>query len=386
MLTEDSPIAKVAGNEGQTVMEVAEENGIDIPGLCHLPGIHDRGACRLPRNCLVRRAALVVEFLAETGRAVARVAAGGGHCAFLRAYPSGPRSQPSRSAPRRFSRSSVVTAVSNPASATAQLIGVYEPKLTEMFAGALKNLGTKRAFIVHGADGLDEATVTGQTRVSELKEGIVTTYNIDPVHATAQFKVRHLMVANVRGHLGEVTGEVRFDPTDPSRSSVNASIDAAGIDTRNPDRDTHLRSPDFLDVAHHPAITFRSTAVRAEGAGEYRVDGELTIRSTTRPVTLKVEVSEEIRDPWGNVKRGIEASARIDRKDWGLTWNAVMEGGGILVGDTVDIAIEAELAHEFIRGGISTFRYLDYYSALGITRGCLGGMQRAGADRYQGDR
>jgi polyisoprenoid-binding protein YceI len=168
-------------------------------------------------------------------------------------------------------------------------------------------------------------------------------YNIDPVHATAQFKVRHLMVANVRGHLGEVTGEVRFDPTDPSRSSVNASIDAAGIDTRNPDRDTHLRSPDFLDVANHPAITFRSTAVRAKGPGEYQVDGELTIRSTTRPVTLRVEVSDEIRDPWGNVKRGIEASARIDRKDWGLTWNAVMEGGGILVGDAVEIAIEAEL-------------------------------------------
>ncbi len=168
-------------------------------------------------------------------------------------------------------------------------------------------------------------------------------YAIDPVHATAHFKVRHLMVANVRGELGEVTGEVIFDPRDPSRSSVSARIDATGIDTRNPDRDTHLRSADFLDVANHPAITFRSTAVRASGAGELQVEGELTIRGTTRPVALAAEVSDEIKDPWGNVKRGVEATTKLDRKEWGLTWNAVVEGGGILVGDTVDVTIEAEL-------------------------------------------
>ncbi len=168
-------------------------------------------------------------------------------------------------------------------------------------------------------------------------------YTIDPVHATAQFKVRHLMVANVRGELGEVTGEVVFDPQDPSRSSVSARIDAAGIDTRNPDRDTHLRSADFLDVANHPAITFRSTAVRPSGAGEYQVDGELTIRGTTRPVTLAAEVSDEIKDPWGNVKRGVFATARLERRAFGLTWNAVLEGGGIVVGDTVEVTIEAEL-------------------------------------------
>ena len=168
-------------------------------------------------------------------------------------------------------------------------------------------------------------------------------YAIDPVHASAQFRVRHLMVANVRGELGEVTGEVLFDPEAPSGSSVNASIDVTAINTRNADRDAHLKSPDFLDAAHHPTLTFRSTAVRATGAGEYEVEGELTIRGTARPVTLAVEVSDEIRDPWGNVKRGIEAKARLDRKDFGLTWNAVIEGGGILVGDTVDVTIEAEL-------------------------------------------
>ncbi len=168
-------------------------------------------------------------------------------------------------------------------------------------------------------------------------------YTIDPIHATAQFKVRHLMVANVRGELGQVTGEVFFDAETPSRSSVRATIDATGIDTRNPDRDAHLRSPDFLDVANHPTLDFHSTAVRPTGKGEYQVDGELTIRGTTRPVKLAVQVSDEIKDPWGNVKRGIEATARLDRKEWGLVWNAVMEGGGILVGDTVDVTIEAEL-------------------------------------------
>ncbi len=168
-------------------------------------------------------------------------------------------------------------------------------------------------------------------------------YEIDPAHATAQFKVRHLMVANVRGELGEVTGEVLFDPALPSRSSVRARIDATGIDTRNADRDAHLRGPDFLDVANHPALTFQSTAVRARGAGEYQVEGELSIRGTTRPVTLTVEVSDEIRDPWGNLKRGVSATTRLDRKAWGLAWNAVVEGGGILVGDQVDVTIEAEL-------------------------------------------
>ncbi len=168
-------------------------------------------------------------------------------------------------------------------------------------------------------------------------------YAIDPAHATAQFKVRHLMVSNVRGELGAVSGEVVWDPAAPERSRVTARIDATGLDTRNADRDAHLKSTDFLDVANHPAITFASTAVRPGAAGTYEVDGELTIRGTTRPVTLAVEVSDEIRDPWGNAKRGIVATARLDRRAFGLTWNAVMESGGIVVGEAVDVTIEAEL-------------------------------------------
>jgi polyisoprenoid-binding protein YceI len=169
------------------------------------------------------------------------------------------------------------------------------------------------------------------------------TYRIDPTHASAQFRVRHLMVANVRGELGEVTGEVIMDSADPARSSASARIDVTAINTRNPDRDAHLRSPDFLDTAKYPALTFHSTAVHPRSSGELQVEGELTIRGITRPVTLSVEISDEIRDPWGNVKRGVAATARLDRKDWGLTWNAVVEGGGILVGDAVDVTIEAEL-------------------------------------------
>lgn len=168
-------------------------------------------------------------------------------------------------------------------------------------------------------------------------------YRIDPAHASAQFKVRHLMVSNVRGELGAVTGEVSLDLAAPERSRVTASIDATGIDTRNADRDAHLKSAEFLDVANHPALTFRSTAVRSTGAGALEVEGALTIRGVTRPVTLHVELSEEVRDPWGNAKRGVAATARIDRRDFGLTWNAVMESGGIVVGEHVDVTIEAEL-------------------------------------------
>lgn len=168
-------------------------------------------------------------------------------------------------------------------------------------------------------------------------------YRIDPAHATAQFKVRHLMVSNVRGELGEVTGEVSWDPAAPERARVTARIDAAAIDTRNADRDAHLRSADFLDVANHPFVEFRSTAVRPAGPGALEVDGALTIRGVTRPVTLAVELSDEVRDPWGNVKRGVSATARIDRRAFGLTWNAALETGGVVVGEHVDVTIEAEL-------------------------------------------
>jgi polyisoprenoid-binding protein YceI len=172
------------------------------------------------------------------------------------------------------------------------------------------------------------------------------TWDIDTTHATAGFKVRHLMVAHVRGHLGPVAGTVVIDEHDVARSRVDVSIDARGLDTREPKRDEHLRSADFLDVANHPTVTFRSTRVEAPRglAGDLRVAGDLTIRGVTRPVTLEVEaLPAAVTDPWGNARRGVSARARISRKEWGLVWNIALEAGGVTVADEVAIEIEAEL-------------------------------------------
>lgn len=172
------------------------------------------------------------------------------------------------------------------------------------------------------------------------------TWDIDTSHANAGFKVRHLMVSHVRGHLGPVTGSVFIDEQDLSRSRIDVSIDTRGIDSREPKRDEHLRSADFLDVANHPTVTFRSTRVEApSGAtGDLRVTGDLTIRGVTRPVTLEVEaLPPAIQDPWGNSRRGVSAHARISRKDWGLNWNLAIEAGGVVVADEVALEIDAEI-------------------------------------------
>jgi len=172
------------------------------------------------------------------------------------------------------------------------------------------------------------------------------TWDLDTSHTNAGFKVRHLMVSHVRGHLGPVTGTVFIDEQDFARSKVDVSIDARGLDTRDAKRDEHLRSADFLDVANHPTVTFRSTRVEApRGLGsDVRVTGDLTIHGVTRPVTLEVEaLPPAIKDPWGNARRGVSARAKISRKEWGLAWNMAIEAGGVLVGDEVTIELEAEL-------------------------------------------
>jgi len=172
------------------------------------------------------------------------------------------------------------------------------------------------------------------------------TWDIDTSHANAGFKVRHLMVSHVRGHLGPVTGTIVIDEQDLARSRVDVTIDARGIDSREPKRDEHLRSADFLDVANHPTVAFRSTRVEApSGAGgDLRVTGDLTIRGVTRPVTLEVDgLPPAIKDPWGNSRRGVSARARINRSDWGLKWNLAIEAGGVVVGDEVAIEIDAEI-------------------------------------------
>jgi polyisoprenoid-binding protein YceI len=154
------------------------------------------------------------------------------------------------------------------------------------------------------------------------------------------------MVSHVRGHLGPVSGTIFIDEQDLSRSRIEVSVDARGIDSREPKRDEHLRSADFLDVANHPTVTFRSTRVEApaRAGGDLRVTGDLTIRGVTRPVTLEVEaLPPAIQDPWGNRRRGVSARARINRKDWGLKWNIAIEAGGVAVADEVAIEIDAEI-------------------------------------------
>jgi polyisoprenoid-binding protein YceI len=169
-------------------------------------------------------------------------------------------------------------------------------------------------------------------------------WDIDPSHSSANFKVRHLMVSHVRGELGPVAGTVWIDDQDITRSRLDVSIDARKIATRDDKRDEHLRSADFLDVANHPTVTFKSTRVERAAGDDLRVTGDLTIHGTTRPVTLTVEsLAPAVTDPWGNTKRGATAHAKIHRKDWGLAWNVGLEAGGVLVGEEVAIEIEVEL-------------------------------------------
>ena len=170
------------------------------------------------------------------------------------------------------------------------------------------------------------------------------TYTFDPAHSAAHFKVRHMMIANVRGEFRKLSGAVKFDPANPAASSVSVEIDVNSISTREPDRDNHLKSADFFDAAKHATLRFQSKRVEAAGAGAYRVTGDLTIRGVTREVVLNVEgVTEEHRDPWGNMRRGAEAATKINRKDFGLLWNQALETGGVLVGDQVEISLEVEL-------------------------------------------
>lgn len=172
-------------------------------------------------------------------------------------------------------------------------------------------------------------------------------WQIDPAHSAAHFSVRHLMISNVRGEFTRLSGSATIDPADPSKSKVDVTIDAASINTRESQRDEHLRSSDFFDVARFPSLTFRSTRVEAHGADEFKVTGELTVHGVTREVVLDVEgPTPAIKDPWGNVRAGVTATTKINRKDFGLVWNAVTEAGGVVVGDEVKITIEAELLQQ----------------------------------------
>lgn len=168
------------------------------------------------------------------------------------------------------------------------------------------------------------------------------TWNIDAAHTGINFAVRHMVVSKVRGRFAKYSGTVTLDEADITRSSVEVSIDASSLDTGVADRDTHLRSPDFFDVERFPVLRFRSTRIEKRADDRYSVIGELTIRGVIREVTLDVEYGGRGKDPWGNERVGFVAKTLIDRKDFGLTWNQVLETGGILVGDRVEIELDVQ--------------------------------------------
>ncbi|HEX7117275.1 MAG TPA: YceI family protein [Longimicrobiales bacterium] len=169
-----------------------------------------------------------------------------------------------------------------------------------------------------------------------------STWTIDAAHTLVEFAVKHMMIATVKGRFGEVSGTIVLDEEALDRSSAEVTIVASSIDTRSADRDAHLRSADFLDVETHPTLTFRSRRVESVGEGRFRVIGDLTIRGTTREVVLDVEDQGRGKDPWGGERAAFSATTEIDRRDYGLTWNAALETGGVLVGDRVRISLEVE--------------------------------------------
>jgi polyisoprenoid-binding protein YceI len=170
------------------------------------------------------------------------------------------------------------------------------------------------------------------------------TWQIDPDHSSFQFKVRHLMVSNVKGDFTKVKGAVTMDDKDISNLNVELTIDAASVNTGHAQRDEHLRASDFFDVAKYPTITFVSKKVVKDGPDRLKVTGDLTIHGVTREVTVNVEgPTQEIKDPRGNFRRGAAGTARINRKDFGLIWNRALETGGVVVGEDVDIFVEIEL-------------------------------------------
>jgi polyisoprenoid-binding protein YceI len=170
-----------------------------------------------------------------------------------------------------------------------------------------------------------------------------STWNIDPNHSTAQFTVRHLAISNVSGSFTKVTGTVQLNDKDITQAQVNAVIDAASVDTRVPDRDKDLRSPNFLDVEKYPTLEFKSKRIVNNG-GKLQMIGDLTLHGTTREVTLDVDgPTPELNDPWGNVRRGFSANTTINRKDYGVVWNNTLKTGEAVVGDNVKIQIDIEI-------------------------------------------
>jgi polyisoprenoid-binding protein YceI len=181
-----------------------------------------------------------------------------------------------------------------------------------------------------------------QTPAPTTSKDTAATWDLDPSHSEAEFSVKHMMIATVKGRMAVKTGSFHWDEAHPERSTATAEVDPATVHTGSAPRDDHLRSADFFDAVNYSAISFRATKLQALGDDLYRAEGELTIRGTMQPVVIEIEKSGEIRDPWGKYRAGLTATTTIDRRDFGLTWNQALEVGGVLVGDKVRVTLHLE--------------------------------------------
>jgi polyisoprenoid-binding protein YceI len=181
------------------------------------------------------------------------------------------------------------------------------------------------------------------TTIAQPLNEIATTWQIDAAHTNVEFAVRHLMISTVKGRFGDVAGSLTLDESDPTAAAIEVTIKTASIDTRQEQRDAHLRSPDFFDAEKYPLISFRGTRIEGDAESEFRLYGDLTIRKVTREIVLNVTREGQGGDPWGGQRVAFSATGKIDRKAFGLTWNQALETGGVVVGDEIKISVDVEL-------------------------------------------
>lgn len=191
-------------------------------------------------------------------------------------------------------------------------------------------------------------TVAGLSAILSLPAFAgTTTWQVDPSHTAAQFAVKHLMISTVRGEFKGVKGTVIWNDQDVTKSSVDVTLDATSVNTGEPKRDEHLKSPDFFNTAQYPTMTFKSKKVEQVSPGKLKVTGDLTIHGTTKEVVLDVDgPTAPVKDPWGNMRAALNATTKINRQDFGVKWNANMDGGGVVVGDDVNITIDLEMTKQ----------------------------------------